>query len=250
MVALRRITRRGQVRKSRRIRISARPSARWTFGVAVSFWLILAGCSVESRYRTVSFLFDGVEHPDSVRAREARMAFRRAQAESLAAQRQALVEGRATSGPRAYVHPPYEEGDCSYCHLTSEGGRRFAGAVELIEPVQTLCVGCHDDKSSEALAEEFAWVHGPVAAGQCTGCHSPHQSVHPSLLKVAPGPALCLRCHDKARLALTPLHERPTSSPCLDCHGAHGAESRGRADTLEEAFLFPESAASSVGGHG
>ncbi len=213
--------------------------ARWWFLIAAVAWVILAGCSVESRYRTMSFLFDGVEHPDSVRAREERIELARARAESLATRSSAFGDGRSGTESQVYVHPPYEEGDCTYCHQTEEGGRRFAGAVELNEPVQTLCVGCHDDKTSDELAAEFAWVHGPVAAGQCTGCHSPHQSMYPFLLKVSPGPALCLRCHDASRLAATPRHAKPRSLPCLDCHGAHGADSRGAVSELEEALLFP-----------
>lgn len=200
---------------------------RWLFLAVAMGGMILAGCSVESRYRTLSFFFDGVEHPDSVRVREQRIALARARAESLAARNAVLEDGASQGQSTAYVHAPYEEGDCSYCHQTEEGGRRFAGAVELNEPVQTLCVGCHDDKTSDALATEYAWVHGPVAAGQCTGCHSPHQSIYPSLLKASPGPALCLRCHEASRLNETPPHAKPKTLPCLDCHGAHGSDSRG-----------------------
>ena len=51
------------------------------------------------------------------------------------------------------------------------------------------CFQCH-----EAGKFRGKTAHGPVAAGKCTGCHDPHSSENPRLLKKA-GVELCFSCH-------------------------------------------------------
>lgn len=55
--------------------------------------------------------------------------------------------------------------------------------------VPALCIGCH-----EKALFEGAFIHAPVAGGQCVLCHDPHSSDNVAMLKKAPA-ALCLDCH-------------------------------------------------------
>lgn len=56
-----------------------------------------------------------------------------------------------------------------------------------------LCAACHEGKLFRGK-----FVHGPVAAGNCGLCHSPHASDHAGLLVKEPA-ALCLDCHAEVR---------------------------------------------------
>ena len=66
-------------------------------------------------------------------------------------------------------------------------------------------------------------MHAPVAEGQCTGCHNPHQSKLNSLLQ-AENPPLCLVCHTdfKEKMAEGKVHA-PAGRDCLRCHQPHSA---------------------------
>lgn len=55
--------------------------------------------------------------------------------------------------------------------------------------VPALCVQCHDKGLFEG-----AFVHAPVAGGQCLLCHDPHSSDQVAMLRKPPA-ALCLDCH-------------------------------------------------------
>ena len=65
--------------------------------------------------------------------------------------------------------------------------------------------------------------HKPVVDGECTSCHSPHQSALDTLL-LAKGSDLCLGCHKdiKASLALPQVHS-PAARDCLRCHKPHAS---------------------------
>ncbi|HCW93030.1 MAG TPA: cytochrome C, partial [Flexistipes sinusarabici] len=43
-------------------------------------------------------------------------------------------------------------------------------------PFSDTCLSCHKDLNN--LLESMDYVHGPVAAGYCTICHSPHKSTN------------------------------------------------------------------------
>ena len=64
-------------------------------------------------------------------------------------------------------------------------------------------------------------VHQPIAAGECTKCHSPHKAKLDSLL-LASSPDLCLTCHKdlKERMAKEKAHS-PAATDCLRCHTPH-----------------------------
>jgi predicted CXXCH cytochrome family protein len=89
----------------------------------------------------------------------------------------------------AVQHPPAAEQECETCHeisATDEGA-----SVSLSAPLSELCVICHD-----TVAEELdrPRVHGAVEALGCTGCHDPHSSGFPRMLRVESN-ALCQACH-------------------------------------------------------
>jgi predicted CXXCH cytochrome family protein len=71
-----------------------------------------------------------------------------------------------------YVHGPMGTGDCSVCH---DGHGSSHKAFTNAEPL-TLCVMCHDQKSSE---QHMAKSKGKA----CTQCHDPHASNKPYHVK-------------------------------------------------------------------
>ena len=84
----------------------------------------------------------------------------------------------------------------------------------------TVCLDCHSE-FAEKLKSTF--VHAPVQAGDCTGCHSPHTSAHGKLLAASPS-ALCATCHpnvvpDKA----VSSHKVAIEGNCVKCHDPHGS---------------------------
>jgi predicted CXXCH cytochrome family protein len=87
-----------------------------------------------------------------------------------------------------------------------------------------LCLDCHTD-FRETLGKRF--VHSPVRAGQCSGCHDPHVSSHGKLLSDDPR-EICLRCHE----GIVPAHARSrhqaaADGECQKCHDPHASNHRG-----------------------
>jgi predicted CXXCH cytochrome family protein len=85
------------------------------------------------------------------------------------------------------------------------------------QPVARLCFKCHkDDKTTERE------VHGPIALGECTACHDPHQGERKFRL-VRQGPQLCYKCHVEKEAAFSPKRfgHVPTRLDCSNCHDPH-----------------------------
>ncbi len=83
-----------------------------------------------------------------------------------------------------------------------------------------LCVSCHDELAGGAL-----FLHGPVAANDCTVCHHHHGSMHPRML-LAELSKICDRCHDRPDLNETPHADLPPDQSCVECHNPHGGADR------------------------
>jgi len=110
------------------------------------------------------------------------------------------------------IHPPFREG-CANCH----GGtaRELEGGGG-----NALCETCHDDVA-ETIATS-AVPHPAMEAMECVGCHSPHASRQPKLLRAAGG-GVCLDCHeDQAGAEGESTHRAISWIGCHSCHLPHG----------------------------
>ncbi|MFP3983353.1 MAG: cytochrome c3 family protein [Desulfurivibrionaceae bacterium] len=88
---------------------------------------------------------------------------------------------------------------------------------------EETCLTCHTD-FKEKIEKEF--IHSPLAAGDCTGCHNPHTSSHGKLM-AAETDRICYQCHDN----LVPeeaesVHQVVLEGNCLQCHDPHAADNR------------------------
>lgn len=129
------------------------------------------------------------------------------------------VEGSTTTDLVATwgLHEPLK--GCVPCHgKTSE--QITNDTFSLIKEVPELCYACH-----ERYTTLGAWVHGPVATGECLLCHEPHTSNNKLLLK-KPIPELCYLCHKTSTLRLVADHSNESYTRCNDCHVAHTSPGR------------------------
>jgi predicted CXXCH cytochrome family protein len=165
--------------------------------VLILFISVLAGCEARSRYKTLSFFFDGVPDPDKVSA-----------ASGAAGQK---GSGKtASKPPRDLSHGPYAAKMCEACHERSSNA--------LVLPLKDLCFKCH------RLNIQKKYIHGPVAAGGCRICHEPHSSGRPFLLVSEPQ-KFCFYCHEEKAVLANEVHKGMDAS-CTDCHDAHSADNR------------------------
>lgn len=180
-------------------------SASFGLMLLVFFGIFILSCDEVERHKTLTFFFDGVPPlgPESL------------QEESLDAN--SLKVAQTGQAPVWYIHEPRK--DCSNCH-TKRKQRSFSSQTYLIAPVPKLCYNCHDDYTASA-----AFVHGPVAVGQCLFCHNPHKSKIKYLL-TAPEPGLCYQCHDKNTIELIAAHLPKQLSSCTDCHNPHASSTK------------------------
>jgi predicted CXXCH cytochrome family protein len=129
---------------------------------------------------------------------------------------------KALSGG-SFLHAPVEMKECGTCHTLAAG--KTLMNVEKGTP--GVCVECHVEKQS--LLDSAAVQH-PVAS-DCTGCHSPHSSARPHLLKVDVY-RLCTECHEDYRinhpvgkhpLRFVKIEGTDTEISCVSCHEPHGS---------------------------
>lgn len=172
------------------------------------FWIAamitVAACSVQENYRKLSFFFDGVPNPDEVSqlAVDPTVAF----ADSTSKMEKPNI-------PELFVHQPYREKQCTFCHNQDRMG-------ELNEPVPGLCYQCHS-----ILETRYNFGHGPAAGGYCMECHNPHRSMEKSLL-VQQEEDLCLRCHNAIKISENPFHIISKEAGCAICHNPHGGDNQ------------------------
>lgn len=180
---------------------------RWfgAMSMVVLGMVCLVNCSTETRYKTLSFFFDGVPDPNNPEG------------------------GNSTdsSNNRNFVqrstHKPFEENNCNACHsgqMTSKTGR-LVGFDQLSTPDDTSCMKCHKE-----VTTQFRYMHGPVAVGACLMCHDPHRSSLPNLLNQE-APGLCLKCHQRQDLGEPLIAHANEKLDCLTCHVGHGASEHG-----------------------
>lgn len=130
-----------------------------------------------------------------------------------------------------WVHKPVREGACFDCHEKSTYFR-------VKEPSSDVCLNCHKDLRQ--VIEKSDRIHGPVAGGYCTICHSPHKNnVQTHLRKSMQD--LCNQCHKSDLLGYTYhssnyIKNHPVSSKiikktgkilnCGSCHNPHAANNQ------------------------
>ena len=153
---------------------------------------MLCGCEAQTRYKVLSFFFDGVPAPQD---------------------RSLLADGADAKGPaggrvqRASKHGPYEAKMCAACHDPNTNA--------LLLPKDKLCLKCHELQTGSRQ-------HGPFASGGCLVCHDPHRSSSEHLL-VAPVQEFCMYCHEPRDIYSRKVHQGMTMS-CTACHNPHGSD--------------------------
>lgn len=128
-----------------------------------------------------------------------------------------------------WVHAPVKEAKCFTCH---EQERSFVPK----EPFAETCLDCHEDMNKKLTESEYS--HGPVAAGFCTICHSPHKSTDKTHLR-KPAGDLCADCHvsddqgfsfhSDSYIKFHPVEgvysdKLDKNIECNDCHNPHYAD--------------------------
>ncbi len=119
---------------------------------------------------------------------------------------------------RFYLHTNPTVLNCKECHRLKRGAYNFKRVI----PAQANCTTgkCHADQG------KAPHVHGPVGAGFCISCHSPHGSFKPMQIERS-GPELCLVCHQQKEdeLKMAVVHP-PVKEGCTDCHDPHQSKMR------------------------
>lgn len=177
----------------------------------LSALVLFLACSQATRYRTLSFFFDGVPPPGT-----SAQPVTTEQAIGVSAGESATDVSRLTQIPRTpimYAHPPYRNNRCGTCH-NPDGGQLFKTAKE------GLCLACH-----AALTRDPVYVHGPAAVNDCLFCHHHHSAPHPKVL-LHETTETCLRCHDRADLGKGDHHATIGRDSCTVCHDPHGGANR------------------------
>lgn len=171
-------------------------------GLFIFFLLLLWCCSPEAKYKTLKIFFDGVPDPQATEEQKEEQPAKKSSS--------ALKQPATTMKSR---HSDYEQKRCSRCHDTTS-------ANYLAAERKKVCFLCHKEDDFRG-----AFVHGPVAVGDCLPCHHPHESEHPKLLKAA-GESLCFKCHKPDHVMVSKVHLENKAEVCSSCHLPHAAENR------------------------
>ncbi|MBU0481027.1 MAG: hypothetical protein KKG47_07995 [Proteobacteria bacterium] len=118
---------------------------------------------------------------------------------------------------RLYLHQKPGALNCQECHRLRKGVYDYKKIV----PARSDCTTkCHSDKG------KAKHVHGPVGAGVCISCHSPHGSLEPGFVQ-RKGQELCTVCHQarKEEFEQKVIHS-PVEEGCVECHNPHESEMR------------------------
>jgi predicted CXXCH cytochrome family protein len=118
---------------------------------------------------------------------------------------------------RFYLHSKPAELSCRECHRLKEGAYDFKRLI----PSRADCTSqCHQERG------RAKHVHGPVGAGICISCHSPHGTFNPGFVP-KPGAELCFTCHQGSRAEFSrPVVHPPVEDGCADCHDPHESPNR------------------------
>ena len=199
----------------------SRGRALWTCALEVGglvistvlLFALFAGCGDPvSRYRLLSFFFDGVPVPPELATEDPNATTQPVDANSPGA----IASRAATREAEILYHAPYRNRQCVKCH--SETGS-FEVSVN-----KDICRGCHL-RHYDLPADD--WVHGPLVVGKCSMCHLSHQSQYAGLL-VKSERDLCFDCHNRSDTLARAFHAeaRTGAKTCGACHDPHSAGNR------------------------
>lgn len=128
-----------------------------------------------------------------------------------------------------WVHKPVQDGECLRCH---DQANNFLP----VQPFNNVCLSCH--KTLEEDISKASYLHGPVGAGFCTICHSPHKSTDKTHLR-RPVNKLCEQCHVSSDMGFlyhqnSYIKSHPVEAEavkntgnelnCASCHNPHFSE--------------------------
>jgi len=108
---------------------------------------------------------------------------------------------------------------CDSCHDLESGDFQRLSRGDIECSTET----CHPAKN--AVMDEY--VHGPIGAGACIACHSPHGSINPFSLNLTGSP-LCYRCHTDKEMEFAQdfIHGPVGGGDCVACHEPHGSPNK------------------------
>ena len=202
-------------------------------GVLLAVIIGLLGCDPKTKYKVLTFFFDGVPPlpgmpgygigpiigPDGFE-----LDFDDPRAKEFLAKDRArrTFAAKKAEDVISFTHQPYAKRRCMACHNKNKS---FSAVTT------ETCQSCHKAYYNTQWND---WVHGPVALGRCSMCHLPHTSKYKGLLH-KPQRDLCLSCHKEARIFASPYHAEAAFKPCSACHDPHFAGNR---RLLTDAFSY------------
>lgn len=116
----------------------------------------------------------------------------------------------------AVQHLP-EEAGCGTCHDPHDRGKKRSHIHQKREV--DLCYSCHPEQRLDLRFE-----HTARKLGRCTGCHDPHGSDVPGLLRSADQRVLCGACHADQVTVDKHDHWPAADGQCDVCHAPHGSD--------------------------
>ncbi|MCX7015115.1 MAG: hypothetical protein NTW86_21610 [Candidatus Sumerlaeota bacterium] len=173
----------------------------------------IVACSLETRYRVLTFFIDGVPPLEEYKARKTRSKEAPTTPTLAVAAAKPPVEF-LPGGGRGSRHPLMTEAECNLCHNPTQ-------ALEVRADWATVCLQCHGQ-----TAKAQGWNHGPINLGRCQPCHLFHEAPNPRLL-AEPIPDLCLYCHgvkEGQKTYHNPGGMLENVEHCVKCHDAHHVE--------------------------
>lgn len=196
--------------------------------------LFISGCDKYTRHEVLTFFFTGVpllEEDKKAEAGEKKTA--EVQLAKNKKKRRKIIRKS-----KFFVHGPSAAGQCYQCHDTSgtfafrKTGKKEVGDIprlgelsgRLVAPLEDICTECHIQKLARSANSKDFWLHGPVAGGNCTFCHSPHQSPFQYMLLKEKSIELCTQCHVKGYVL--EIEEHKKDKECISCHNPHIGKSR------------------------
>jgi predicted CXXCH cytochrome family protein len=182
--------------------------------LTIAFLVMVVGCNRETRYKILTFFFEGVPPLDSdSQAVETKTTTAVDKSPQSAVAKEKPIS-RILKQKRSSRHDPV--GDCSKCHIGAMG----SGQRQLLKPLPDLCYSCHTDYHAGD-----GYLHGPIMVGECVFCHDPHRSKYVHLQK-APQPKLCYQCHLHENMVTIANHTEMQETICTDCHDPHVSSMR------------------------